>query len=180
MRRKSLTDQRNDTLAGGMPPLANSDVSIFQSNPWPVERQTVLTQIRLSLQFAKIFLKCSSRRQNRQVLCDKRVFGLRDFVYFKNVMLFFKKCADPDEMRQFIPAVTVCQSASFRRESTKGKQNYLVACCRLVVSHVIHPTRVNVILCMLSNAFLVLNISQILRTFPLWVLPDVLLSLIWV
>ena len=26
MRRKSLTDQRNDTLAGGMPPLANSDV----------------------------------------------------------------------------------------------------------------------------------------------------------
>ena len=26
MRRKSLTDQRNDTLAGGMPPLTNSDV----------------------------------------------------------------------------------------------------------------------------------------------------------
>ena len=27
MHRKSLTDQRNDTLAGGMPPLTNSDVS---------------------------------------------------------------------------------------------------------------------------------------------------------
>ena len=26
MRRKSLTDQRNDTLAGGMPPITNSDV----------------------------------------------------------------------------------------------------------------------------------------------------------
>ena len=26
MSRKSLTDQRNDTLAGGMPPLTNSDV----------------------------------------------------------------------------------------------------------------------------------------------------------
>ena len=26
MRRKSLTDQRNDTLAGGMPPLTNLDV----------------------------------------------------------------------------------------------------------------------------------------------------------
>ena len=26
MRRKSLTDQRNDTLAGGMPPLTNSDL----------------------------------------------------------------------------------------------------------------------------------------------------------
>ena len=26
MRRKSLTDQRNDTLAGGMPPFKNLDV----------------------------------------------------------------------------------------------------------------------------------------------------------
>ena len=38
MRRKSLTDQRNDTaLVGDMPPLTNSDVSIFQLNPWPVD-----------------------------------------------------------------------------------------------------------------------------------------------
>ena len=29
MRRKSLTDQRNDTLADGMPPLTNSDVFNF-------------------------------------------------------------------------------------------------------------------------------------------------------
>ena len=29
MRRKSLTDERNDTLAGGMPPLTNSDVFNF-------------------------------------------------------------------------------------------------------------------------------------------------------
>ena len=31
MRRKSLTDQRNDTLAGGMPPLTNSDVFNFSN-----------------------------------------------------------------------------------------------------------------------------------------------------
>ena len=31
MHRKSLTDRRNDTLAGGMPPLTNSDVQSMAS-----------------------------------------------------------------------------------------------------------------------------------------------------
>ena len=109
-----------------------SACSIFQPNQWPVERQTVLTQIILSLQcLQKIFLKCSSRRQN----CDLRVFSPRGFVYFQNVMLFSEKCADPDE-KSYHACDNSSRPSLFAKvpllgENTKGKQNYLVACCRL-------------------------------------------------
>ena len=69
--------------------------------------------------FAKIFLKCSSRRQNRQVLLRLAFFGFRDFVCFQNVMLFSEKCADPDEKSFY-----ACGNSSRPSESTKGKQNY--------------------------------------------------------
>ena len=75
-----------------------------------------------------MFAKNISRRQN----CDSRVFGLRDFVYFQNVMLFSEKCADPDG-KSYHACDNSSRPSLFAKvpllgERTKGKHNYLVAC----------------------------------------------------
>ena len=59
-------------------------------------------------------------------------------------MLFSEKCADPDE-KSYHACDNSSRPSLFAKvpplgESTKGKQNYLVA--KVVVSYVIHSTRV--------------------------------------
>ena len=59
--------------------------------------------------------------------CDLRFFGLRDFVYFQNVMLFSEKCADLDG-KSYYACCNSSRPSLFAKvpllgESTKGKQN---------------------------------------------------------
>ena len=90
--------------------------------------------------FAKNISKIFQQRTKQTSLIVISVFfGLRDFVYFQNVILFSEKCADPDEKSYY-----ACGNSSRPHlgESTKGKQNYLAA--KVVVSNVICPTRIGV------------------------------------
>ena len=65
--------------------------------------------------FAKNISKMFQQKTTQTSFIVISVFSaleiLFDFVYFQKVMLFSEKCADPYEMRQFIAAFTVCQSA---------------------------------------------------------------------
>ena len=85
--------------------------------------------------FAKIFLKCSNRRQNRQFFVIS-VFSALIFFYFQNVMLFSEKCTDPDE-KSYYACGNSSRPSLFAKvpllgESTKGKQKKLL----IVVFHV--------------------------------------------
>ena len=55
-------------------------------------------------------------------------FGLRDFVYFQNVMLFSVKRADPDEKSYYAcgnsSRPSLFAKVPLLRETKKGKQNY--------------------------------------------------------
>ena len=44
-----------------------------------------------------LFAKNISKMLTDTFYCDLRFFGLRDFVYFQNVILFSERCADPDK-----------------------------------------------------------------------------------
>ena len=50
--------------------------------------------------FAKNISK-TFQQKTKQTSCISVFFGLRDFVYFQNVMRFSEKCADPDEKSHF-------------------------------------------------------------------------------
>ena len=73
-------------------------------------------------------------------------FGLRDFVYFQNVMLFSEKCADLDEKSYYAWSISSRPSLFAKvpllGESTKRKQNDCKSGRAKVVVNDIHPTRV--------------------------------------
>ena len=84
-------------------------------------RQTVLTQIRLSLHC--LHKNVPAEDFTDTFYCDKRFSGLRDF--FPKCNAFYEKCADPDEKSYY-----TCGNSSWPSlfakvpllgESTKGK-----------------------------------------------------------
>ena len=92
-----------------------------------VERQTVLTQIRLSLHCSKMF---QQKTKQTSFIVIGVFSALERFVYFQNVMLFSEKCADPDE-KSYYACGNSSRPSLFAKvpllgERKKGKQNYLL------------------------------------------------------
>ena len=51
-----------------------------------------------------------ARTKQTSFIVISSFFGLRDFVYFQNVMLFSEKCADPDEKSYYACDDSSCPS----------------------------------------------------------------------
>ena len=98
-------------------PLNSFDISRATNSIDPDQTEPTLFAKNIS----KIF---QQRTKQTSLIVISVFFGLRDFVYFQNVILFSEKCADPDEKSYY-----ACGNSSRPHlgESTKGKQNYLAA-----------------------------------------------------